>query len=269
VRALTRTLGSIALALAFSLANAAGPAFPPQASAYLIQGDGKTLWAKDPDRPLPPASLTKLMTALVALEHVPADAVASITAEAARETGSRIGLVRGDRLTVRELVAAALIASANDACHALADLTAGDEARFVQMMNDEAGNWGLANTHFANACGHDQPSHRASARDLAALTARALQQPLIATFVALPELRIRTTDGHKHFHLVNGNALIGHYPGAIGVKSGYTPAAGKCVIAAARRDGHSVVLVILNAPNRWWDASDAIDRAFAELDRPS
>jgi D-alanyl-D-alanine carboxypeptidase (penicillin-binding protein 5/6) len=243
----------------------AQPGFEPQARAYLIEADGKTLWEKNADQPLPPASLTKLMTALLVQERGGLDDVATVGRAAAAETGTRIGLKAGDKVRVRELLAAALIQSANDACHALADWAAGDQARFVALMNQRAKQLGLNHTHFANACGHDQARHRASARDLALLAKRAMEAPLIAQLVALPSQSIGTADGLRHFQLTNRNALIGRYPGAQGIKSGFTAQAGKCLIALAQRDDHRVLLVMLNAANRWWDASDMLDRAFAEL----
>lgn len=247
----------------------AQPGFLPQARAYLVEGDGRTLWEKDADRPLPPASLTKLMTALLVHEHEGLDEIATVTPAAAAESGSRLGLKSGDKLRVRDLLAAALVHSANDACHALADWLAGDQARFVKLMNRRAAELGLKHTRFANACGHDQPGHQASARDLARLAERVMHAPTIARLVALPEHQIATADGVRRFILTNKNALIGRYEGAIGVKSGFTARAGKCLIAAAQRDGRHVLLVMLNAGNRWWDASDTLDRAFAELAPPS
>jgi len=237
----------------------------PDASAYLVKADGKVLLSKDADKPLPSASLTKLMTALLVIEGNDSGRIVSVGHAAAQETGSRLGLRAGDRMQVGNLLAATLIQSANDACHALADHVAGNQARFVALMNERARTWGLADTCFANACGHDQPGHYASARDLATLAERALRQTVIAQLIALPNHTIRTADGRRRFHLRNKNFLIGRYPGTVGVKTGYTRQAGKCLIAAARQDGHNVLLVMLNAPNRWWDALDTLERAFVEL----
>jgi serine-type D-Ala-D-Ala carboxypeptidase (penicillin-binding protein 5/6) len=263
MRRFTRLAGALLFCLCATAQ--AQPGFVPQARAYLIEADGKALWEKNANQPLPPASLTKLMTALLVQERGGLDDVATVGREAAAETGSHLGLMAGDKIRVRDLLAAALIHSANDACHTLADWVAGDQARFVVLMNQRAGQLGLSHTHFANACGHDQPNHHASARDLGLLAKRAMEAPLIAQLVALPNLSIRTTDGQRQFQLTNKNALIGRYPGAQGIKSGFTAKAGKCLIAAAERDGHRVLLVMLNAANRWWDASDILDRAFAEL----
>lgn len=243
----------------------AGPdAFPAVASAYLVKADSQVLWEKAADRRLPPASLTKIMTGLLVLEHYHSDRLVAVSRLAAAESGSRIGLKAGDRMHVDSLLAAMLIQSANDACHALADHVAGDERRFVALMNRRAREWGLRDTRFVNACGHDHPGHYSSARDLAALAERALAQPVFARLVPIAEDEITTSDGRRHFRLQNHNALIGRYPGAQGVKTGYTPNAGKCLVALARRDGREVLLVLLNAPNRWWDAVDMLDRAFAE-----
>jgi serine-type D-Ala-D-Ala carboxypeptidase (penicillin-binding protein 5/6) len=251
------------------VAAQAQPGFLPDAHAYLIEADGKTLWEKNADQPLPPASLTKLMTALLIQERGSLDDVATVSRAAAAESGSHLGLKPGEKIRVRDLLAAALIQSANDACHALADWAAGDQTRFVALMNQRARQLGLTHTHFANACGHDQPNHHASARDLALLAKRAMDAPLIAQLVALPSHTISTADGQRQFQLTNKNALIGRYPGAQGIKSGFTAKAGKCLIALAQREDRRVLLVMLNAANRWWDASDTLDRAFAESHQPS
>jgi D-alanyl-D-alanine carboxypeptidase (penicillin-binding protein 5/6) len=266
-----RRLARLAGALLFCLcaSSQAQPGFEPQARAYLIEADGKTLWEKNADQPLPPASLTKLMTALLVQERGDLDAVVTVSRAAAAETGSHLGLKAGEKIRVRDLLAAALIQSANDACHALADWAAGDQARFVALMNQRAGQLGMNQTHFANACGHDQPGHLASARDLSLLAKQAMAAPLIAQLVALPGQSIGTTNGQRQFQLTNKNALIGRYPGAQGIKSGFTAQAGKCLIALVLRDDRRVLLVMLNASNRWWDASDTLDRAFSELRQPS
>ena len=247
----------------FSCAAWAQPdPFTAVAAAYLVKADGATLWEKAADTRLPPASLTKMMTALLVLEHYDPKAVITVHPDAVAETGSRLGLRKGDRMTLENVLAAALIQSSNDACHVLADHVAGNEARFVQLMNRRAKEWGLRDTHFVNACGHDHAGHYSSARDLAALAERALRQPAFARLAATATLDIATIDGRRRFSLENHNALIGRYTGAVGVKSGYTQRAGKCLVALAQRDGKSVLLVLLNAPNRWWDAVDMLDRAF-------
>ena len=262
-----RATAGYALALLFfaapGAALGAGVPVPTAASAYLLTVRGETVWAGGADRRLAPASLTKIMTALLALEAYQPQAVVTVGRAAAAETGTRLGLTRGDRMSVADLLAATLLHSGNDACHALADWRAGDEASFVRLMNRRAAELGLTNTRYANACGHDAPGHYASARDLAVLAETALQQPVFAELVAKSEARLRTSDGSRVFAIENRNALIGRFPGATGVKSGSTPKAGKCLVALAERDGIRVLLVLLNAPNRWWDAHGLLERAFA------
>ena len=262
MRRLIRLAGALICCLSLNVQAQSG--FLPQARAFLLEFDGIPLWQKDADTALAPASLTKLMTALLVAEQARLDDVVTIGRAAAAETGSRIGLKPGEKLRQRDLLAAALIHSANDACHALADALAGSESAFVARMNQRAAQLGLNQTHFANACGHDQPKHRSSARDLAKLATQAMQLPVIAQYVALPTHEISTVGGGRKFPLTNKNALIGRYPGATGIKSGFTAGAGKCLIASAQRQGHRALLVLLDAENRWWDATDILDRAFAE-----
>lgn len=235
-----------------------------QAASYLVTVDRKPLWARNPDKPVPPASLTKVMTALLVLERGRLDETATVGPGSSRETGSRIGLKAGDRMKVRDLLAAAVIQSANDACRALAEHVGGTEARFVEMMNTRAAALGLERTRFANACGHDHPRHRSTARDLALLAEAALAHKAFADLAAMVRTSVRTVDGTRVFNLENKNELIGRYPGAIGVKSGFTARAGKCVIALAERDNVRVMLVLLGASERWWNAEAMLDRAFAE-----
>ena len=244
--------------------HAAGLPFAVDAASYLVQVDKQTRWESDVERKLPPASLTKIMTVLLVLEHYRPRDVVTTSRAAARESGMHLGLKAGERMRVQDLLAASLLNSANDACHALADHVAGDEKHFVQLMNRRVREWGLKRTHFTNACGHDDKSHYSSAYDLAALANKALSYPVFVELVAKAALTIQSADGRRSFALKNKNALIGRYDGATGVKTGYTPKAGKCLIALAQRDGVRVLLVMLHASDRWWDASDILDYAFSQ-----
>lgn len=266
-RACSASERGAAVALAAALALPAGAAglpdpVPVQAAAYLVVVQGEALWGRAPDRALPPASLAKLMTALLAVEAGGLDRVVTVGEAAARATGSRLGLRPADRMRLRDLLAATLIGSANDACRALAEQVAGSAAAFVARMNRRARELGLAATRFADPCGHDRAGQRSTARDLAQLALAALRQPLVAELAATVETEVATADARRRFRLVNTNALLGRYPGLTGVKSGYTPGAGKCVIALAERGGVRVLLVLLDAPDRWWSAVQILDRAF-------
>ncbi len=237
--------------------------FPGVAASYLMKVDGKAVWEHRPDRRLPPASLTKMMTALLVLERGRPAEVATVGADAARETGTRIGLKQGDRMLVPDLLAAALLGSANDAAHALADHLEGTEERFVRRMNARAASLGMRNTRFANATGHHHPDHYSTARDLAILAEAALAHERFAALVSTVRMNVRTVDGSRTFPLENKNEMVGRYRGAVGVKTGYTREAGPCLVAAARRGETRLLLVLLNAPNRWWDAVDMLDAAFS------
>ena len=243
--------------------SGAGDPFGNVAAAYLVKVDGREVWARNADAPLPPASLTKMMTALLVLERADLRSVATVSRKASRETGTRLGLAPGDRMPVIDLLAATLLGSANDACHVLADHVAGSEKKFVDIMNARERELGLSGTRFANACGHDAPGMRSTARDLARLAETAMGNPVFAKMTGLEDGWISTADGGEKFSLKNKNLLIGRYRGAIGVKTGFTGSAGKCLVALAERGGKRVLLVLLNAPDRWWKAEEILDAAFA------
>lgn len=265
------------LALAAAVALAAGEAggtatsepdrdpFPgASAAAFLVERDGRTLWTRRPDVPVPPASLTKVMTALLLLERDwDPNAWVKVGPAAARATGTRLGLRPGEEIRAGDALAATLVGSANDACLALAEHAGGSAEAFVARMNRRAAELGLAATRFSNPCGHDAPGHVSSARDLAALTREALRRPEFRWLVAVERAEVRTRGGRR-LEAVTGNALLGRLDGARGVKSGFTPRAGKCVVALARRGDTEVLLVLLGAPDRWWTAAGMVERAFAE-----
>ena len=259
-----RSVLTIGLCLFANLALAASQPdpFPQVASAYLVELNGETIWAKQPERQLPPASLTKLMTALLVLEQDRPDNEVTIKPTATHETGTRIGLKPGEHFRVQDLLTAALLNSANDACHALADHLAGDESAFVSQMNRRAQTLGMQHTHFTNACGHDEAGHYSTAHDLSLLAHALFRQPSLLDITSQKNAQISTLDGQRHYDLQNKNALIGRYDGALGLKTGYTPNAGKCLVAYARRGDNTVLLVLLHGKDRWWDAVDILDLAF-------
>jgi D-alanyl-D-alanine carboxypeptidase (penicillin-binding protein 5/6) len=235
--------------------------FPQVAAAYLVRIDGVVVWEKQAGKRLPPASLTKLMTALLVLEHDRLQETASVSRAATRESGSRLGLKPDERLHIKDLLAATLLQSANDACHTLADHLAGSEAAFVTRMNRRARELGMHDTQFQNACGHDAAGHYSTTRDIARLAQALLKHPQVIALTSQQQTTITTVEG-KSYNVSNKNALIGRYDGALGLKTGYTANAGKCLVAYARRDGHEVLLVMLHGQDRWWDAVDILDLAF-------
>jgi len=236
--------------------------FARSARAYLVQVGGTTVWSHQADQKLPPASLTKIMTALLVLERANLNAIVTVGPSVRSETGSRLRLRPGDKLRVRDLLAAMLIESANDAAHVLAVHVAGSEERFAGIMNARAAQLGMKNTHFTNSAGHHHEHHYTTANDLVLLTEAALARPMFRELVSKVVYRISTVDGKRKFKLENSNKLLPKYAGMQGVKTGYTPEAGRCLVALAERDGVEVLIVLLRAKNRWNLAEKMLDSAF-------
>jgi D-alanyl-D-alanine carboxypeptidase (penicillin-binding protein 5/6) len=135
-------------------------------------------------------------------------------------------------------------------------------------MNLRARELGMVDTHFDNACGHDSPAHYASAQDMALLANAWLGRADPMEWTAQEKVQIRSVDSSVVIEIRSTNALIGRYPGAIGLKTGHTPSAGNCLIALARRGDHQVLLVMLRGSDRWWDSTDILDLAFAHAQSP-
>jgi serine-type D-Ala-D-Ala carboxypeptidase (penicillin-binding protein 5/6) len=201
------------------------------------------------------------MTALLALERGGLDDPVTVGKGVLQATGTRIGLKPGEKLRAGDLLAAAVVRSANDACRALAEHL--DSKTFVVKMNDRAAALGLMNTHFEDPCGHDRKGQYSSAADLVLLAEQVMRYEEYMRLARLEKISFKTLDGERSFTLRNTNALLGRYPGVIGLKTGYTEGAGNCLVALAERDGVRVLAVLLNAPNRWWNAVGLLDRAFA------
>ena len=239
--------------------------FAGVAQSYLVKVDGRVVWAHAPQARRAPASLAKMMTALLVLEQGRLDDVVTVSRAASRETGSRIRLRAGEQLRALDLLAAVIVASANDACRALADHLGPSD--FVVRMNQRAAELRLDDTHFADPCGHDRPGQYSTAEDLARLGEQVMQHPEYERLAGIRTLSIRTLDGRRRFWLSNTNALVGRYDGVIGVKTGTTWRAGNCVVALAEKDGVRVLVVLLAARDRWFSAASLLDRAF-EVRRP-
>lgn len=223
------------------------------------------IWAGHAGERLAPASLTKMMSALVAIESGRLGETVTVSRAASRESGSRIGLKAGQQLKMRDLLAAMVVRSANDACRAIADHFG---VTFVTRMNQRAAALALRDTQFVDPCGHDKPGQYSTAADLARLAEQAMQHPEFARLARTELLTISTVDGGRKFRFRTTNALLGRYEGAIGVKTGSTGEAGNCIVAMAERNGVRVVLVLLHARDRWWTAHGILDQAFEFHDQP-
>jgi len=204
---------------------------------------GQVLFARAAGSRRPVASVTKVMTALLVLERLSPSAVVTAGRDATAQTGSRLGLAVRERITVRNLLYALLLQSSNDAAVALADAVAGSVPRFVELMNERAGELGLGNTRFASPNGLDDRGY-SSATDLAAMTREAYGHPLFGQIVRTKTWNIPAPSGPPR-HIQNRNVLLWLYPGAIGVKTGFTSAAGRCIIATGGRGDTRVIAVVL------------------------
>jgi D-alanyl-D-alanine carboxypeptidase (penicillin-binding protein 5/6) len=243
-----RVVSFLALATTVALAVVASAAPPPvDAQAYLVQnsGTGEVLASHAADERLPMASITKLMTALIALEHASLDDVATISSRTASIGESTINLHPGERITLRELIQAALIQSANDAANAIAAFVGrGSVSRFVDLMNARARQLDLTDTHFANPDGLDAPDHFSSATDVTKLARLAMNKPFIRETVRLVDARAAGR------HLRTWNDLLSTFPQLIGVKTGHTDGAGWSEVAAARRGGVTIYATLLGGTTR-------------------
>ncbi|HSN75462.1 MAG TPA: D-alanyl-D-alanine carboxypeptidase family protein, partial [Anaerolineae bacterium] len=223
---------------------------PPLSALAALLGDsdtGQVLAQLDASQPRAMASTTKIMTALLVLERANlADQV--VVSPTALIGGSTMGLTAGEVLSVQDLLWGLLLNSGNDAAVALAEHVAGSEAAFVQLMNQRAAELGMVNTRFANPHGLDAPDHYSSAFDLWLVTQEALKNSLFREIVATPAAVVA---GRQ---LVNQNQLLTSYPGADGVKTGTTVAAGESIVGSASPDGHRAVAVILGSQDRYSDA---------------
>ena len=252
LRGVRRSLALLLLLAALALgwaAPAAATTPPPVTARAVLVANGKTgevLYERNANTRMAMASITKLMTAIVTLERVAPGEVVTVRGLAPSIGESSINLRSGEQLSVRDLLAAALIQSANDAAFALASYVAdGNVSRFVRLMNEEADELGLEDTRYVRPDGLDTPGHYSSAEDTFALARRAMQEPLVRRIVRRRALPI---DGGRTVR--TWNDLLATFPGLVGVKTGHTDNAGWSQVAAARRHGTTIYAVILGSPSR-------------------
>lgn len=232
-------------------------------SAVLMDGEsGRVLFARNAEEPRPIASITKLMTGLLAAEMLPnLDETVTIRKEWTGIEGTSLYLKPGENLTLRTLLYGLLLQSGNDAAVALAGICAGDTLSFVERMNGRAAEIGMTNTHFADPNGLSDENHCSTALDMARLAAVCLQNPTVAEIVAT---RSVSMEGRS---LVNHNKLLWQYPGCIGMKTGYTRQAGRTLVSAAQREGQTLICVTLCDSDDWTDHAALFDYGFASFPR--
>lgn len=244
----------------------ATPATTPQISAraaILVDlADGEVVFDRNVHEHRRPASLTKVVTALVVRDRYRLDEVVRVNDRAAAETGSRLGLETGMEITVRELLYGLLVRSGNDAATALAEHHPGGHEHFIELMNEKARALGAFDSSFRNAHGLDAESHYSSAWDMAIFARQLLADPLLADIVSTPTYTVRTLDGTE-LDIRNGNELVRGDEGAVGVKTGFTREAGRCLIAAAEGPNGMLLTVVLDAEDHYADTRALLDHGNA------
>ena len=223
------------------------------------------MWARDSRVARPIASATKMVTALVTVESASLDEKVRVSPGAAATPGGKLSLIAGEVLTVRELLAALLLNSSNDAGVVLAEHVSGGVESFVGRMNLLAERIGAETTRFANPHGLDAVGHESSAQDLAVIGAEVLREPVLAQLVRTQEMTIVTSA--RSAKLENTNLLLGDYVGAIGIKTGFTAGAGNVLVAAAEREGRTLIAVAMNSDDAFADTAALLDRGFAAIAR--
>jgi len=222
------------------------------------------LYEKNKDQKVPMASLAKIMTAIIILEDNKLDDLVTIKKESLglTEEESKLGLVEGDQIKVKDLLYALLIHSANDSARVLADYKAGDEKKFIELMNKKAQNLGLKNTHFATVSGLDEKDNYSSAYDLSLLFKYACQNPLFLEIINTKEYSFVSIKGHN-YSFSNTNELLGNDSRIIGGKTGFTEGAGRCLISLAQDKDHKVITVLMNCPERFEDTKKILDWTYS------
>lgn len=244
-------------------------------SALLMElNSGQVLYEKDADTPRRPASVTKIMTMLLAFDAMDAgkfslEDTITVSEHAAGMGGSQVYLEVGETQTVQDMLKCMIVSSANDAAVAVGEAIAGSETAFVSMMNDKAAELGMTNTHFENACGLEAEGHLMSARDIGILSRELLlKHPEVTEYstIWMDTIIHKTRKGESEFGLANTNKFLKKYEGANGLKTGYTSAAGFSMSATATRNGTTLIAVVMGSETkdiRYEDAARLLDYGFA------
>lgn len=255
------------------VARAAGPEVSAQSAVVLTADTGAVLFEKDGHTPRPVASTTKIMTALLALEAAQerGDPLVDITQEMVAVEGSSMGLQAGDSISLTGLAAGMLLASGNDAANAAALYLDGSLESFAARMNQRAAALGMEDTHFVTPSGLDGEDaqglgHLSTAYDMALLARAALEDQAFRQLCSSPSLAVEFAEPVKRVTYTNHNKLLAQYQGCVGVKTGFTKEAGRCLVSAAERDGALLIAVTLNAPNDWEDHTALLDYGFSQME---
>lgn len=251
----------------FPAQAAAGPEIVGEAAVLMDIKNGQVLYEKNPHQKIYPASTTKTLTAVVALENGRLDDLVTIQKEDCNIEGSAIGLREGEKISLEDLLYALMLNSGNDTAVAIARHVGGSVENFVRMMNKKAAELGAVNSQFNNPNGLPDPGHYSTAYDMALIARYAMQNPEFRKIVSTKVKTIRREVPGAQTFLLNHNKLLWRYDGAIGVKTGYTSEAGQCLIAAASREGRELISVVMKSEgnNIWTDSMKLLDYGFDEF----
>lgn len=242
----------------------AAPSISAQGAAVIDVTSGRILYEKNANQKLPIASLTKIMTAIVAIEEGNLTDKVKTGKNAVGAEGSSIYLRLGEELSLEDMLYGLMLRSGNDAAIAIAEHVGGSVNGFSYMMNEKARYIGLSSSNFVNPHGLDHPEHYSTARDLALLTAYALKNPIFQKIVST-QMKTAPLEGfdwdRKWF---NKNKMLRTYPGANGVKTGFTRIAKRCLVSSATRGERQIAVVVLNDGNDWRDSANLLDYGFNE-----
>ena len=242
--------------------NQSQPNIKAKAALVIDVESAAILAEKNPDLPLPPASTTKLMTALVALDTYQLNHEFTVFKEA-YTVGQTMNLQVSEKINLANLLRGLLIASANDAAFVLANNHPQGYQGFVTAMNQKSKQIGLLNSHFQNPSGLDEANHFMSVRDLGVLARVVMRNKVLKNLVNQEKAVAKNIDGSITHQLTNTNQLIGKVPGIQGIKTGYTPEAGESLVTQTTRDGHTIITVVLGSSDRFGETRNLIEWAFA------
>lgn len=244
------------------------PQLSAEASLFVETKTGQVLFAKNPNKRLPIASLVKVMTVLVALEHKSMDDKFVVSEHAADMEPDKMLLIAEEKLTLKELLDGIFLISANDAAEVIAEGTTGDRDEFIRLMNSKAQQLGMKDTYFANPTGLDEDSNNSysTAYDLAILTRYLIRRfPQVVDISSTEHIYLPQTPDHQDYDMYSGINLLTTYPGVVGFKTGYTPEAGLTLITLARNNGYEVIGVLLGSASRRDEAKELLDYSFSKL----
>ena len=245
--------------------NAAPPVIGSETAILMVAGTKQILYEKDSHKIMYPASTTKMMTLIVALENGNLDDVIEASEKASKTEGSSLWLEHGEKLTLRDLLYGVMLVSGNDATVAVAEHIAGSVDAYAKLMTKKAHEIGAVHTSFTNSSGLPDPNHYSTAHDLAMIAAYGYKNPLFEEFVSTKSKIIPWAMNDFGRELFNENRMLWLYEGGNGVKTGYTDAAGRCLVSGAKREGVQLVAVVLDSEFMWNDSIALLDYSFKQI----